>query len=101
MGLIKAALGAAVVYWQTSGKNIFTVTHWMRMFSPSKAKSGPPAARPTARGRTMSSPAAPLLPVADGQCMMIVEQGKVVELCAEPGEFVFDASTEPSLFAAS
>ena len=36
--------------------------------------------------------------VADGQCMIIVEQGKVVELCAEPGEFVYDSSTEPSLF---
>ena len=37
--------------------------------------------------------------VADGQCMMIVEQGKVVEICAEPGEFTYDASTEPSIFA--
>ena len=37
--------------------------------------------------------------VADGQCMLIVEQGKVVEVCAEPGEFTFDASTEPSIFA--
>ena len=36
--------------------------------------------------------------VADGQCMMIVEQGKVVEVCAEPGEFTYDASTEPSIF---
>lgn len=36
--------------------------------------------------------------VADGQCMIIVEQGKVVEVCAEPGEFRYDASTEPSIF---
>ena len=39
--------------------------------------------------------------VADGQCMMIVEQGKVVEVCAEPGEYTFDASTEPSIFSGS
>ena len=29
----------------------------------------------------------------------IVEQGKVVEVCAEPGEYTYDASTEPSIFA--
>ena len=36
--------------------------------------------------------------VADGQCMIIVEQGKIVEVCAEPGEFTYDTSTEPSIF---
>ncbi|MBQ4569833.1 MAG: SPFH domain-containing protein [Ruminococcus sp.] len=37
--------------------------------------------------------------VADGQCMIIVEQGQVVEVCAEPGEFTYDTSTEPSIFS--
>ena len=37
--------------------------------------------------------------VADGQCMLIVEQGKIVEVCAEPGEYTFDTSSEPSIFA--
>ena len=40
-----------------------------------------------------------VIAVADGQCMMIVEQGKVVDVCAEPGEYVYDISTEPSIFA--
>ena len=39
--------------------------------------------------------------VADGQCMIIVEQGKIVEVCAEPGEFTYDTSTEPSIFSGS
>ena len=42
-----------------------------------------------------------VIAVADGQCMMIVEQGKVVELCAETGHYVYDASTEPSIFVGS
>ena len=36
--------------------------------------------------------------VADGQCMLIVEQGKVVEVCAEPGEYTYSTEIEPSLF---
>lgn len=36
--------------------------------------------------------------VADGQCMIIVEQGRIVEICSEPGEYTFDKSTEPSIF---
>lgn len=42
-----------------------------------------------------------IINVNDGQCMMIVESGKVVELCAEPGEFVYDTGTEPSIFYGS
>ena len=37
--------------------------------------------------------------VADGQAMMIVDQGQVVEFTAEPGEYTYDASTEPSIFS--
>ena len=40
-----------------------------------------------------------VIAVADGQCMLIVEQGKVVELCAESGEYIYDASTEPTIMA--
>lgn len=39
-----------------------------------------------------------IIAVNNGQCMLIVEQGKVVDYCSEPGEYKYDASTEPSLF---
>ncbi len=39
-----------------------------------------------------------IIAVNEGQAMVIVEQGKVVEFSAEPGEFVYDTSTEPSVF---
>ncbi len=39
-----------------------------------------------------------VIAVADGQCMLIVEQGKIVDVCAVPGEYRYDASTEPSIF---
>ena len=37
--------------------------------------------------------------VADGQCMIIVEQGRIMEICAEPGEYTYDIGAEPSIFS--
>ena len=37
--------------------------------------------------------------VQEGQCMILVENGKIVEFCAEPGRYTYDASTAPSLYA--
>lgn len=42
-----------------------------------------------------------VIAVNEGQCMIIVDQGKVVEFCAEAGEFTYDASSEPSLLYGS
>lgn len=39
-----------------------------------------------------------IVAVNEGQCMIIVDQGAIVEVCAEAGEFVFDTSAEPSIF---
>ncbi len=35
--------------------------------------------------------------VADGQCMLVVDQGRITEVCAEPGEFLYESGTQPSL----
>lgn len=42
-----------------------------------------------------------VIAVADGQCMMIVENGRVAEVCAEPGEFTYDSGREPSVLGGS
>ncbi len=39
-----------------------------------------------------------VIAVNEGQCMIIVDQGQIVEVCAEPGKFVYENSTEPSIF---
>ena len=39
-----------------------------------------------------------VIAVHEGQCIIIVDQGKIVEICAEPGEYTYDTSTEPSIF---
>ena len=42
-----------------------------------------------------------IIAVNDGQCMMIVDQGGIVEFTAQPGEFIWDKSTEPTIFYGS
>lgn len=42
-----------------------------------------------------------IIAINEGQCMMIVEQGKVVEFSSEAGEYVYDTSTEPSIMYGS
>lgn len=40
-----------------------------------------------------------VLAVADGQCMLIVEQGKIIDMCAEPGEYIFDSDRSTGIFS--
>ena len=99
MGLIKAGIGALggtladqwkeFFYCEAMDKEVLAVKGSKRI---SKRSSNTKAS-----DNVISNGSG--IAVADGQCMMIVEQGKVVEVCAEPGEYTYDASTEPSIFA--
>ena len=93
MGLIKAALGSV------SG---VLADQWKEYFYCDALNSDTLVVRGQKRGRAGSDNVisnGSVIAVADGQCMIIVDQGKIAELCAEPGEFTYDASSEPSIFA--
>ena len=98
MGLISAGIGAIggvladqwkeFFYCDAIDKNVLVVKGQKRISGRSSNTKG--------NDNIISNGS--VIAVADGQCMIIVEQGKIVEVCAEPGEFVYDTSTEPSIF---
>ncbi|MBQ9663952.1 MAG: SPFH domain-containing protein [Oscillospiraceae bacterium] len=98
MGLIHAALGAGTGVLADQWKEYFYCEALPNTVLATKGKK-----RSTLRGSNngvdniISSGS--VIAVADGQCMLIVEQGKIVDVCAEPGEYQYDASTEPSVFS--
>ncbi len=99
MGLIKAITGAAggvmadqwkeFFYCDAIDENVLVVKGEKRTSNRSSNTKG--------SDNIISNGS--VIAVADGQCMIIVDQGKVAEICAEPGEFQYDSSTEPSIFA--
>lgn len=101
MGLIKAAVGSVggvladqwkdYFYCEALPANVLAVKGQKRTSKRSSNTKG---------GENIITNGS-VIAVADGQCMIIVEQGKVVDVCAEPGEFTYDASTEPSIFCGS
>ncbi len=98
MGLIRAAAGAVggvladqwkeFFYCEAMDKEVLVTKGQKRITSRSSNTKGNDNIISNGSG----------IAVADGQCMIIVEQGKIVEVCAEPGEFTYDTSTEPSIF---
>ena len=100
MGLIKAALGAADGVMADQWKEFFYCDSLDKDTLAAKGQK-----RTSSRGRSSNTSGedniitkGSVIVVNEGQCMMIVEQGKVVEICAEPGEFIYDSSTEPTVF---
>ena len=101
MGLIKAALGAAGGIMADQWKEFFVCESLPNDVLMRKGQKKTTGRSSNYKGDENIITSGSGIVVADGQCMIIVEQGKVVEVCAEPGEFTYDASTEPSIFAGS
>ena len=98
MGLISAALGAATGVLADQWKEYFYCEALPETVLVTKGRKRVSNRSSNTKGSDNIISNGSIIAVADGQCMIIVDQGKVVELCAEPGEFVYDTSTEPSIF---
>lgn len=99
MGLIQAIKGAAEGALADSWREYFyceSISADVLVTKGEKRVNGKRSSNTKGNENIISNGS--IVAVNDGQCMLIVEQGKVVEFCAQPGEFVYDSSTEPSLF---
>ena len=99
MGLIKAISGAAGGVLADQWREYFYCEAMDMDTLVVKGKKRVSGRSANTKGVDNIISAKSVVAVADGQCLLIVEQGKVVELCAEPGEYIFDASTEPTVLA--
>ena len=98
MGLIKAALGAAGGVMADQWKEYFYCEALPAKVMMRKGQKRVSGRSSNTKGNDNIISNGSIIAVADGQCMMIVEQGKIVDICAEPGEYTYDTSTEPSIF---
>ncbi len=99
MGLIKAAMGAASGVMGDQWKEYFycdALPAEVLAVKGQKRTNGRSANRHSSENVISDGS---VIAVADGQCVLIVEQGKVVDLCAEPGEYTYTTGTQPSLLS--
>ena len=99
MGLIKAALAAAGSVLADQWKEYFYCDSLREDVLMVKGQKRVGSRSSNTKGSENIISNGSVIAVADGQCMMIVDQGKIAEVCAEPGEFIYDSSAEPSIFA--
>ena len=101
MGLLQAGLGALGGVLADQWKEYFYCEALDKDVLVTKGQKRVSGRSSNTRGNDNIISNGSVIAVADGQCMIIVDQGKVAEICAEPGEFVYDTSTEPSIFSGS
>ena len=99
MGLIKAGAGAVGGVLADQWKEYFYCDAMDANVLAVKGQKRTSRRSSNTKGNENIISTGSVVAVNEGQCMMIVEQGKIVEVCAEPGEFIYDASTEPTIFA--
>lgn len=99
MGLIRAAAGSFNGTMADQWKEFFVCESLEQDVLAVKGQKRTSGRSANKRGNDNLITSGSGIAVADGQCALIVEQGEIVEVCAEPGEYTYDASTEPTIFA--
>ena len=99
MGLIKAAVGAAggvladqwkeYIYCESMPADV--------LVTKGRKRTGKRSSNTSGEDNVITNGS--LIAVNEGQCMVIVENGKVVDICSEAGEYKYDTSLAPSVFA--
>lgn len=97
MGLIRAALGSAGGAMADAWKEYFYCDSMEADILVQKANRRVSGRSSNRHGSEHVITDGSVIAVADGQCMMIVENGKVAEVCAVPGEYTYDSGIEPSI----
>ena len=99
MGLIKAAMGAIGGTMADQWKDYFYCESLPADVMAVKGQKRVSGRSSNTKGEDNIISNGSVIAVADGQCMVIVEQGKILDVCSEPGEFTLDMGGAPSLFA--
>ena len=99
MGLVKAALGAASGVMGDQWKEYFYCSALPAEVLAVKGQKKVSGRSSNRRGTENIITDGSIVAVAEGQCALIVEQGKVVDLCAEAGEYTYNTGTQPSLLS--
>ena len=99
MGLLKAGLGAAGGVMADQWKEFIYCESMPADVLACKGSKRTGGRSSNTRGEDNVISNGSVIAVNDGQGMLVVQNGKIIEVALEPGEFVFDTGSEPSVFS--
>lgn len=99
MGLLKAGLGAAGGVMADQWKELIYCESMPADVLACKGSKRTGGRSSNTRGEDNVISNGSVIAVNDGQGMLVVQNGKIIEVALEPGEFVFDTGSEPSVFS--
>mgnify|MGYP003287838552 CR=1 FL=1 len=98
MGLIKAALASVSSVLADQWKEYFYCDSLTDNVLAAKGEKRVSGRSSNTKGSDNLITNGSVVVVNEGQCMMIVDQGAIVEFTAEAGAYTWDASSEPTIF---